>query len=360
MFFSAKDTPLLRKTIIKLYTCPFDQNLLGDIRKILCDLTDSQYFSLICFLRRPIPSSSKVFSNNPASYGPIYFSIMSEDFLMRKLLSSSPEEYVMVRNRDYEEEENRHFTRTAMDARPVTDIAYFKLHTSSIVNGVWAFTKNSNSAPSFSDAQLNIMRFVVPFMTDAFNRACIPPPAPEDVAYLDKNGQIVESGNRIKEAFDDLFGHSLFSTVSNQGRVLQNSFRSRYLEFLHGPFSVAMDRMTLRSEKRSYAFLFSLIHPQTIQLDQAGLPLASVRLLDVAQTMNPIQRVSIPQIAKRYGFTRRECEVILGIYRGESNKIIAGSLGVDESTIKRHTHNIYEKSGFRSRLELVVGLSDRS
>jgi len=39
------------------------------------------------------------------------------------------------------------------------------------------------------------------------------------------------------------------------------------------------------------------------------------------------------------------------------NKEIAQELGVDESTIKRHTHNIFEKTGFHSRVELVLGLS---
>jgi DNA-binding NarL/FixJ family response regulator len=55
-------------------------------------------------------------------------------------------------------------------------------------------------------------------------------------------------------------------------------------------------------------------------------------------------------------FTARELEVLDGIYAGKSNKEIAAELGVDESTVKRHSHNIYEKTGYRSRVELVLGL----
>ena len=58
-----------------------------------------------------------------------------------------------------------------------------------------------------------------------------------------------------------------------------------------------------------------------------------------------------------YGLTGRESQVAQEICRGLSNKQIALKLGVDESTIKRHTHNIYEKTGFRSRVELVLGLN---
>jgi len=49
--------------------------------------------------------------------------------------------------------------------------------------------------------------------------------------------------------------------------------------------------------------------------------------------------------------------VVRGIYQAQSNKVIAFSLGIDESTVKRHTHNIYEKTGLRSRVELVQNLS---
>jgi DNA-binding CsgD family transcriptional regulator len=284
---------------------------------------------------------------------------MSEDFLLKNLLSKTQEEYIMVRNRDYVAPENKHFTQIALDGRPITDIAYFKLHTGTIVNGLWSFAKNSKRAPGFSDSQLNIMRFIVPFLTDAFNRACIAPPVPEDLAYLDTTGHILDAGSRINEAFEDLFGHQLLVNVNSQKRILRNTFLQHYSWFIHGPLSPSIDRVTLRSEKKAYTFLFSLLHPQTIVLDPEGFPFASVRLLGTALSMNSIQQISLPHLAQRYGFTRRECEVLLGIYRGESNKVIAQTLGVDESTVKRHTHNIYEKSGFRSRLELVVGLSER-
>lgn len=359
MFLSERETAVLRDLIIRLYTSPFDQDLLIGTRKTLCQLTDSQYFSLICFLKRPNPSCSKVFSNNPPGYQSLYFSIMSEDFLLHNLLPKAQEEYIMARNPDYVAPENKHFTQIATDARPVTDIAYFKLHTDSVVNGIWAFAKNSKTAPGFSDFQLNIMRFIVPFLTDAFNRACIPPPVPEDVAYLDTKGHILDAGSRIQEAFDDLFGRQLLVNANSQKRILQNTFLQHYARYLHGPLSPSIDKITLSSEKKTYTFLFSILHPRTIVLDSEGFPLASARLLGTALSMNSIQRVNIPLIAQRFGFTRRECDVLLGIYRGESNKIIARNLGVDESTIKRHTHNIYEKSGFRSRLELVVGLSER-
>ncbi len=58
-----------------------------------------------------------------------------------------------------------------------------------------------------------------------------------------------------------------------------------------------------------------------------------------------------------FSFTSRELEVVASICSGLSNKQIAANLGIEEATVKRHAHNIFMKTGFRSRVELVLGLS---
>ena len=55
----------------------------------------------------------------------------------------------------------------------------------------------------------------------------------------------------------------------------------------------------------------------------------------------------------------REQKVIALVCDGLSNKKIAEKLGVTEGTIKGHLHTIYEKLGVRSRIELMIALSDR-
>jgi DNA-binding NarL/FixJ family response regulator len=47
------------------------------------------------------------------------------------------------------------------------------------------------------------------------------------------------------------------------------------------------------------------------------------------------------------------------VARGESNKGIANTLRVGESTVKAHIHHVYEKLGVRGRLELVLAARDK-
>ncbi|MFA5915124.1 MAG: two-component system response regulator NarL [Burkholderiales bacterium] len=52
--------------------------------------------------------------------------------------------------------------------------------------------------------------------------------------------------------------------------------------------------------------------------------------------------------------TRREQEILDGLARGLSNKLIARSLDITEATVKVHVKNLLKKLGFRSRLEAAV------
>ena len=52
--------------------------------------------------------------------------------------------------------------------------------------------------------------------------------------------------------------------------------------------------------------------------------------------------------------TRREQEILDGLARGLSNKLIARDLDSTEATVKVHVKNLLKKLGFRSRLEAAV------
>lgn len=56
-------------------------------------------------------------------------------------------------------------------------------------------------------------------------------------------------------------------------------------------------------------------------------------------------------------FTRRELEVLTLLRRGQSNKEIAASLYISESTAKNHVHSILQKARLRSRCQ-VFALAD--
>ncbi|MCF7948751.1 MAG: helix-turn-helix transcriptional regulator [Spirochaetia bacterium] len=69
--------------------------------------------------------------------------------------------------------------------------------------------------------------------------------------------------------------------------------------------------------------------------------------------------LSIPvALAKLYGITRREQEVIEKILAGKGNREIAGELYISPRTVDTHLSNIFRKCGVSSRLQLTRLISD--
>ena len=57
-------------------------------------------------------------------------------------------------------------------------------------------------------------------------------------------------------------------------------------------------------------------------------------------------------------FTKREREIIEQLMKGKLNKEIAHQLQISLSSVKKHTKNIYRKTGVHRRVEVVVYLSN--
>jgi DNA-binding NarL/FixJ family response regulator len=58
--------------------------------------------------------------------------------------------------------------------------------------------------------------------------------------------------------------------------------------------------------------------------------------------------------ALRTALSTRELQVVKAVSAGLRNRAIAAQLGIAEGTVKLHLHNIYEKLGIDSRLELML------
>jgi DNA-binding NarL/FixJ family response regulator len=58
--------------------------------------------------------------------------------------------------------------------------------------------------------------------------------------------------------------------------------------------------------------------------------------------------------ALRTTLSTRELQVVKAVSAGLRNRAIAEQLGIAEGTVKLHLHNIYEKLGIDSRLELML------
>ncbi len=59
-------------------------------------------------------------------------------------------------------------------------------------------------------------------------------------------------------------------------------------------------------------------------------------------------------LGQRYGLTKRNCDVLLGVAMGLSDKEIASKLMLSKSTVKTHLRNIYHKLKMRNRTEAAA------
>jgi DNA-binding NarL/FixJ family response regulator len=55
-----------------------------------------------------------------------------------------------------------------------------------------------------------------------------------------------------------------------------------------------------------------------------------------------------------YGLTPREVEIVDAVAAGDSNREIAGRLGISLQTVKHHMTSIFDKTGTSTRLELAL------
>ena len=67
---------------------------------------------------------------------------------------------------------------------------------------------------------------------------------------------------------------------------------------------------------------------------------------------------SFENFVRKYGITSRESEIIQEIYQGKSNQQVADALFVTLQTVKDHTSRIYQKTGVKSRAQLVALIRD--
>lgn len=72
----------------------------------------------------------------------------------------------------------------------------------------------------------------------------------------------------------------------------------------------------------------------------------------VIEAAQPVHLTSL--LIRAYGLTSREQEVARLVLRGESTETIARELVIASGTVQAHLRNIFEKTGVRSRRELVA------
>ncbi len=78
------------------------------------------------------------------------------------------------------------------------------------------------------------------------------------------------------------------------------------------------------------------------------------KLYTLAANPEELEQKRLTEYSARFAFSAREQEIFALIIQGMSNAEIAGTLYITESTVKFHIGNIFKKSGFTRRSELIT------
>jgi len=346
---SEKKKAIFQSFVSRLYAQPLDGAILRGCLEEACRLADTDYSSVMTFLPGKADKPLLFASITPPDFLPLYFSLAKQDYLLDRLIKTN-RQYVVGRHEDYTLRQNKEFMTLVQRARPITDMVYTPLIIKGNLHGFWSMAPAGRKGPFYSDRQLAMIDFLHFFLHDAVKRHIENPPDGAQVAYLSPNGDILSAGRRIGALLMGYMGRNRFIPENLASHSPAFTLLRAFRAFVADPYNPATRRVAIAGPKGSLVFRFELM--RTARLEDFIPDVPYVRLVLEDADSEPCLR----DIPERFNLSRRKRDIVRCIFRGLSNKAIAKELRIEESTVKRHTHSIYEKTGLRSRVELITRL----
>lgn len=341
MTFSADSVERVREIIRNLYTVPCTAASIVSAITATGELIGAEYNALFMNSFSDL-AKSLIISNNPPGFLDIYRSVIREDFLIESVLDNGSF-YVLRRDPRMDIPEHGRFIDAVQSARPISDVIYVPIKTGLSCLGYCGMARAGLSSPFYTDEEIDMFLFISSFVSDVVLRSLTLDPPPEAGAYIDYRGNLLYAG-------------SGFETWTRENSALLPLIANAYRRFLHGRPKPGMDRLRLAVGAQSFTVRFRLLPSHDLRPRSSGAPFALAELTEHSVPVAADATGSALARLASAGLTPREREVVREMSRGFSNKNIALKLGIDESTVKRHTHNIYEKTGYASRVELLLGV----
>ena len=88
--------------------------------------------------------------------------------------------------------------------------------------------------------------------------------------------------------------------------------------------------------------------------EMTGKLVAAFRDASAAPAAAPEPEAAQPEASTLSALSPRELDILRGIARGDSNKVIARTLGIAETTVKIHVQHILRKLNLTSRVQAAV------
>jgi DNA-binding CsgD family transcriptional regulator len=200
--------------------------------------------------------------------------------------------------------------------------------------------------PMFDDAELGLVKAVAPSLAEGARRGllvgeAVDPEGPDapGLVVLSANGEVesatpgVERWLRALPDGDWDAGRLPSSVLAVAGRALRTA------EYPDEPGQVAVSRVLSRSGT------WVVLH---------GASLVTGGARRVAVIVEPAHPARIaPLLMSAYGLTEREQDVTRLVLQGDSTAEIAERLVVSAHTVQQHLKSVFDKTGVRSRRDLV-------
>jgi DNA-binding CsgD family transcriptional regulator len=200
--------------------------------------------------------------------------------------------------------------------------------------------------PLFSDEEIELIRAAAPFLGEGAQRALLlgeasDPDGPDapGLLVLSAKGEVESSTPGVERWVSDLpggdwdAGHLPTAALSVAERALRTAASP------DTPGEVALARVLSNSGT------WVVLHGATLVGE------GQARVAVIVEPAHPA-RIT-PLLMAAYGLTEREQEVTRLVLQGDSTAQIAEHLVVSPHTVQEHLKNVFEKTGVRSRRDLV-------
>lgn len=214
--------------------------------------------------------------------------------------------------------------------------------------GAAAFLRNADR-PWFTDADVRLLASLSATIATGLRRTLVTAPPIEDVIgaevgpgliVFDEAGRVELTSPAAEHLVAQLVEDPAPASASESKMVQSVHARTRALGTGFDPIGLAA-RSRVRTRNGSWLVLY-------------GTPLAGNAAGRVAVIIQRASRVEVaPLVARAYGLTSRERQIVQGCLEGRSTKDVAGQLHISPYTVQDHLKSIFDKTGVRSRNELV-------
>jgi DNA-binding CsgD family transcriptional regulator len=200
--------------------------------------------------------------------------------------------------------------------------------------------------PLFKEEEIQFIRAAAPFLGEGAQRALLlgearDPDGPDapGLLVLSSDGELVSSTPGVEHWVSDLPGGDWDAGRLPTAALAVAQRALRTAESSQAPGEVALARVL------SDSGLWIVLHGATLVGDGA------TRVAVIVEPAHPA-RIT-PLLMAAYALTEREQEVTRLVLQGESTAQIAERLVVSPHTVQEHLKSVFEKTGVRSRRDLV-------